>query len=279
MPVLVLGTTQAHAVELFHDDFESGSDLFNPLPSGYGWNGAWSDPGDAIGVSTGVAHSGTRSVKFTFGGGADSDDARSELRYILGQNMTEVYMQWYQYYPSGNENPSVGPKWVHRTAPTGGNNNKFYKLWDDDYQHYKVATGVSTHPGANLHDKYFVEYGSNLLGFVGEWGGHGDYTVDDSYLGRWTKIQIHTRCATAANNDGVIEMWIDDVRVMGDTTLDLYPIDGIGNYLRNGYLMGWSNSGFAQTTHTYIDDVTIADAPIDASPASKPKAPVNLQVQ
>jgi hypothetical protein len=70
------------------------------------------------------------------------------------------------------------------------------------------------------------------------------------------------RLATAANNDGVIEMWVDGVKTINNTTLPLYPDYGIGNYMRNGYLMGWANSGFSATSNTYIDDVIISGVPI-----------------
>jgi hypothetical protein len=56
----------------------------------------------------------------------------------------------------------------------------------------------------------------------------------------------------------VIEMWADGAKVITNLNLPLYPTGGIGNYLKNGYLMGWSNSGFTQTTYTYIDDFTVS---------------------
>ncbi len=270
--LLAIGSSQAQASELFHDDFESGTNLSSPLPSGYGWNGTNSGSADAVGVSADIAHSGTHSVKFTFGGNADlADDAWSELRYVLGYNMNEVYMQWYVYYPDGTE--GLGPKWQHRMVSP--NNNKFYKLWADSYTNYTVATGVSTHALENQCDLYFVEYGTNQGLPVAGHGASADFSGTDERLGRWLKIQIRTKTATAANNDGAIQMWIDDVMVLNDTALPLYPSGGAGNYLRNGYLMGWMNSGFAETSSMYIDDVTIADAPIGTV---GPRAPNNLQV-
>ena len=35
--------------------------------------------------------------------------------------------------------------------------------------------------------------------------------------------------------------------------------DGAGNYLRNGYLLGWANSGFAVTTKVWLANVIIAN--------------------
>ena len=270
MTLFVLGA-QAHGAILFSDSFESGD--LSHAENGFGWNGAQAGTGDVQPtVTTAIAHSGTHSVKFTFGGSLDiTDDAWSELGYKLGANMNEVYMQFYQYYPSGAENPSVGPKWYHRSV--GASNNKFFKLWADNYSNYTVATGISTNPTADGHDIFFVEYGTNQL--AGGVDGHGampNFIANDSNLGRWLKIQIRIKCATAANNDGVEEMWVDDKRVMSNTNLPLYPAGGIGNYLRNGYLMGWMNSGFNLTSSTYIDDVTISDSYIGGNPLKPPVA-------
>lgn len=270
MTLFVFGA-QAHGAILFSDSFESGD--LSHAESGFGWNGAQAGVGDVQPtVTTTIAHSGTHSVKFTFAGSADlADDAWSELGYKLGYNMNEVYMQFYQYYPSGAENPSVGPKWFHRSA--GASNNKFFKLWADSYSNYTVATGISTNPTSDGHDIFFVEYGTNQL--AGGVDGHGampNFIANDANLGRWLKIQIRIKCATAANNDGVEEMWVDDKRVMSNTNLPLYPAGGIGNYLRNGYLMGWMNSGFNLTSSTYIDDVTISDSYIGGNPLKPPVA-------
>ncbi len=38
----------------------------------------------------------------------------------------------------------------------------------------------------------------------------------------------------------------------------MYPAQGDGNFFRNGYLMGWANTGFDATTFVYIDDFTIS---------------------
>jgi hypothetical protein len=265
---LIVAATPAHSAILFFDSFESGD--FTHAENGFGWNGRSSGSGDLQpAITTATAHSGTRSVKFTFGAGAATEDAWSELRYVLGKNMNEVYMQWYMYYPKGTE--GLGPKWQHRQVQP--DNNKFFKLWADSYSPYTVATGVSTWSNSTQNDVYFTEYGTNLTGGVGPFGKDRDYAgATDARLGKWLKVQIRVKCATAANNNGVIQMWIDDVMILNDTALNLYPSGGIGNHLRNGYLMGWMNSGFDVTSSMYIDDVTISDAFIGGVPLKPPVA-------
>lgn len=249
---------------LFYDNFESGL-VQQSDSNAYGWgstNGfVNTGSGDSLAISADIAHSGTHSLKFTFAGvGAGvADYAWAEMNYHLGQNMQDVYLQWYQYYPNGTESPSLGPKWKHRAGIGQWGNNKWFKLWDDNYTNYHVATGISTINDTNSNDLFFVEYGA--AGLPGGVDGHGalpNFLADDTYLGRWLKIQVHVKCATAANNDGAIEMWVNDVRVMSNTNLPLYPTGGIGSYLRNGYLMGYFNSGMDATSSTYIDEFKIS---------------------
>ena len=44
------------------------------------------------------------------------------------------------------------------------------------------------------------------------------------------------------------------------TDVKLY--NAAGNFFERGYLLGWSNSGFLETTTLYIDNVTISNSPI-----------------
>lgn len=266
---LLLVAGPVYSATQFYDNFESGD--LSHTESGFGWNGTSSGPapdGKPV-VSTDIARSGSHSVKFTFGAGGAGDDAWSELRYILGRNMTDVYIQWYQYFPNGTE--GLGPKWVHRQDYP--DNNKFLKLWADSYTSYTVTTGVSTRSKSNGDSVIYTDYGTNQTGGVGQFGAAQDSVgIDDSRRGRWVKFQWHIKAATSANNDGVIQMWVDDQLVLSNTNLPLYPSGGVGNYFRNGYIMGWANSGFSQTSVTYIDDVTISDTYIGGNPLMPPVA-------
>lgn len=278
---LALGTIamNCNAETLFIDDFENrgmGNELktlYNA--AGYGWSSNNCGNGDQCPViSDDIAHSGTYSLKFTFGGGPDADDAFSEQRYVLGENKNEAYIQWYQYFPSGAPGEGLGPEWQHRNS-SSGDNNKMLKLWADVYGAGKtVSTGVSTLNVGDSGDSYFMPvYGTNLSGGTGPFGEpFGSVKVDDSTRGKWLKIQFHLKTASSSNNDGIIKMWIDDKLVLDSHDLPLYPSGGIDNFFRHGYIMGWANSGFAQTSYTYIDDFEISDTFIGANPPSAPAA-------
>lgn len=272
-----LGISTAQAAELFHDDFESGSNLTTPLASGYGWNGRNIGEGDALGVTTDVARSGTHSLKLTFAGNPSGEDAWSEQRFTLGASLTEIYLQWHQYFPSGAD--GLGPKWVQRSESPA--NNKMLRLWDDDYGAYRVKWGFSTYPtgswGATTvygNEELVSEYAHNGAGMQQYRPAAIDF-VNDGARGRWVKITVRVKVDSGSGN-GVMQVWKDDAMIINLTNIANFPTSGIGNYIRNGYLMGWSNTGFDATSSTYIDDFIIADAPIGIV---KPSAPANLQAQ
>jgi hypothetical protein len=245
----------------FTDDFDTCVLDKTGNRLGFKWRETWGKEGELPMVTNQLSRSGSCSLKFTYLGGAAGDDAWSEQRFSLGKKLSEIYLQWYQYFPSGYDAHPVGGRYAHRND-TGPDNNKLLRLWDDDYARYRVKLGFSTLPTSGGDSQIITEYGTNRKG-VGPRGAKSDrYGITNARRGRWLRIQVHVRLASIANNDGVIEMWIDGVKTISNTALPLFPAGGIGNYLRNGYLMGWANSGFDVDSVTFIDDVVISGVPI-----------------
>jgi hypothetical protein len=58
-------------------------------------------------------------------------------------------------------------------------------------------------------------------------------------------------------SDGRMQMWVNDTKMVD------YNVGRFHNFnpnvldatLRNGYLLGWANSGFSENTVFYVDDV------------------------
>jgi hypothetical protein len=252
----------ATAQVIFSDSFESGN-----LSHTQG-SVKWAESSNTS-VYSGFGHTGSHSLKYTWPASPAGVGANAEQRFNLGNNYTELYFEWYAYYPNGTE--GLGPKYVHqRSSPS---NNKFLRLWsgnqsdgNDGYSQFNVKVGASTDVGgvATGDEQIYAEYGENMLG-VGPFGTTGAQPsssfanfMTDSYRGRWIDIRVHVKAATSANNNGVIQIWRDGAQVVNATNLPTYPSGGTGNYYNYGYLLGWANSGFAQATSVYIDDVTIS---------------------
>ena len=77
--------------------------------------------------------------------------------------------------------------------------------------------------------------------------------ITPALLGQWVRIRIHFKTATAANNDGVAQFWINDSLVLDVPDLANYPYpSGAGNTYTDGYLLGAANSGFQAGQKMFI---------------------------
>jgi hypothetical protein len=266
----------AFSADIFVDDFESGST--SKTMNGVRWR-----TGSATSVVTDIAHSGTRSLKFVFKGVSSGDDSFAEQRFDLGADYKEITVEFWAYYPNGSE--GLGAKYEHRND-TSTDNNKFIRVWKGDtsdgnngYSSYWIKGGASTLP-ASGGSSIIGEYGWNGSG-VGRQPGDvpdaGSYSsfITSAQLGKWTKFRFHAKAATTGKGDGVLELFRDDVKVLGATNLPWYPHNGQTSAFNMGYILGWANSGFSQTTNIYVDDVRISTG----ASAPAPMAPSNVTVQ
>jgi uncharacterized protein YjdB len=258
-------TAPAGASLAFQDGFESGT--MAAVSAGYRWNGAGNT------VSRDIARSGAYSLKFLYTGASRCDDGWSEQRFVLGEDLKEVWIEYYLYLPNGQD--GLGAKFYHRETTKKNadgtcsntvdvsNNNKFLRLWDVDYNNFDVKAGFEYRrsTGGVDGDSYlYGMYGSDTRP-IGDWGVQGgtwNSAITDATRGRWVQIRVRARLAdskTAAN--GVLQLWADGVLRVDMRNLDMAAEAGANNFFRNGYLMGWSNSGFNQNTAVYVDDFKI----------------------
>jgi hypothetical protein len=233
--------------EVFRDDFETGN--LTLATGGYRWGGSSAGQGDGRpAVVTAAAHSGTKALRFTFAGNANlADDAWSEQRFVLGDTLKAVRLEWWIFLP---------PDFTIRNAD-GPDNNKFLRLWGGDetdgnngYSRFRVKAGYSFQLGPQI----IAESGtaSRAVGPQGLTGWRGLPA-----LGRWVPIAVEVTVATATT-PGTMLLWVDGQLVsVNRENVAIYPTGGTGNWFRHGYLLGWANSGFTQTTTVYIDDFTV----------------------
>jgi hypothetical protein len=251
---------------IFSDGFESGNS--SHTQSNAHWYGS-----TRTDVTNAISHSGKYSLRFTYPGNPDpAKDSWAEQRFDLGAFYPEVYIQFYIYYPDGRE--GVGPQYIRRKNATGALNDKFLRLFGaadrtGAKEYITVAGGASTWSNSNLDGARIglensCTYNGAKVDGMGK-NGNGDFPfIADSSAspndnrGRWIKIKYHRKVASPANNDGVEQLWIDDVLTESVTNLCGYPGDGYTNAWSSGYLLGWSNTGFDKDTYIYIDDVVFS---------------------
>lgn len=240
------------------DSFESGN-----LTSSEGigsWTGFEYRSGDAGALSTDMAHTGTYSAKFTFTGNASlEDDAQSQLVFNFGQNIQEFWLQYYVFFPSNYDIRATG----------GSDNTKLFVIWGDSYSTDPLAMGMEMENDERAGFKAYVAGYPAALSCAGLFGyvpGGLRWTLESGDKNKWIKFKFHVKRDSGAG-DGMFEMWVDDVKEIELLNQSFAGAPCSPNYWRHGYLMGWSNSGFTETTNVYIDDVVIADAdPGDETP-------------
>ena len=215
--------------------------------------------GSYVDVSSSIARSGTRSARFRQGA-PQGDGTWAELRFGGLPRLNEVYVQYYLYMPSGTENPSVGPK---VTVLNPGGNDKFFRIWADDYG-AAPKLGASTWSQSGNTGALGHEYTYTPPSGV-PWGmGQGPTApplvpfIIDANKGRWIQMRLHFKVSGSDNRSGVIQIWADGRLLVDQTQLAVYPPNGVGNYLANGYILGYANSGFAPGQYMYVDDVTFS---------------------
>ena len=246
---------------VFQDNFESGD--FAHTQNGVKWSSAV-----YLDVTTALAHGGTHAARFREG----DSGTWSELRFDGLTNLPEVYLQYYLYLPSGTESPSVGPK----VKILGTLNDKFFRLWGGGDAGYSFGAGNSTNPfsnkvgastwgdGSGVNGNLGIEYSYSAAGT--QWGmGQGPTSnptvpfIVDANRGRWVQIRIRAKNATVANNDGVVQIWVDGVLTLDQHALadgNIYGAAGPTGYT-TGYLLGYANNAWPAGQVVYLDDFTI----------------------
>jgi polysaccharide lyase-like protein len=242
--IALLQCVPAYANVLFSDSFESGT-LNGPF-----WLGSDST---SVSVSTDRASSGAYSAKFTFAGSSSLDaDAFAELRFSLGKVYPELWVKYKMYIPSN---------YKHRNA-NGSDNNKMIRLWGISYNDWEKV-GACTWPNS-AYSLLQGDWDWPKKGLIGPYGEEYANFIDANDLGKWVEVIVHAKAATATQK-GTLQFWKNGTLIINNLgTVDNYYEGGAHGY-RYGYLLGWANSGFTQTTYIYIDDVVFGTQKSDIS--------------
>ncbi len=255
---LCITTQTINAQTLLQDGFESGD---RSASTGGGYWGDYTPSTTTI--STEMAHSGSHSLRFQFNGNSDQTaDAWAEQRAVLPQ-INEFWGRMYVYIPTNYSHRNVSP-----------NNNKFWAIYANPYTSpgFQINLSLSAASGGNSNlDIHRYHNGSEKPAM----------TVFNNFIatvdrGKWMEVMVRVKVPTSSTaNDGIVQVWKNGVQVVSYTNLDMYGSAG-RNYINEMYLLGWSNSGFDQTTVMYIDDVVISNSSL--TPVSTFAPPGNLKI-
>lgn len=254
----VMGGVPASTVTPYaSDDFES-----NDLISGVGLD-TWSlidGTGDVSGttaLSSANPHTGTYHVRMTFGPDATGDDARCEIRNTLDTaSPRRLWVQWDMFIPSN---------YAHR-AQTGSANNKLCEAWNVTYSDNNnfglqlwPNDGTTAGSGPEVVSTVALAY-PKAGGGLGEWGGpYEDYIVNDD-LNSWIQVRVMFDLGTTDTAlDGACKCWKNGTLMLNESGLDIHDEGVLDREFNRFYIMGWSNSGFTNSTVIDIDNVKLYD--------------------
>ena len=235
---------------LFVDTFVDGKK--SGYQNGVGWGmvqiGANGSRDSAFVASDASTLSGY-SYLLRFGGNAStSDDAWVEPRFVLPK-LTEVFICMEYGVPANYAHRDVAP-----------DNNKLLRLWDSAYTPSVIHIGMSTLPQSATSGKsvMIVEYKKDDGSGTGNYG-TGPWNMafvagDIDTVGFYAKVP-----SAPGADDGVITVIWNGTQVYHRTDLPMSSPNTAGwNAFSNGYVLGWSNSGFAQTTDIRLRRLLVA---------------------
>lgn len=242
--------TTAQAATIFSDGFESG--LLSRIVQNLA---VWQTPTNTVSVSNERSYSGSYSLKFTYDAVPLGGDDFAEERITLPQK-SEYWFNYKLYIPSN---------YVHRSD--GPSNNKFLAVYSNPYGTPGFQVNFTTEPNGSGGSRLVVHYYN--MGHEATPFEVVSNFITDPDKGKWMDLIVQVKVPTSASSsDGVMKMWKNGQQVVNVTNLNAWG--DTQNYINEAYFLGWSNSGFSETTSLFIDDVQISDTPLSSL---VPKAP------
>lgn len=248
------GAVEPPACDFFFDDFSTGDTSFSD--NGFSWQN------QDFAVTDGFGHGDDHALLFSFGPDAPGEDSTSELRFELGHEVQQLWIELWVYYPDGTE--GLGSARYEHRDDESSDNNKFLRLWSGDYNS-RPKVGASTLPmDEPAGDSRLINEYNPVGSGMGNFGsGSATWVTDDTPVtcrrGQWCQVRMHYVVADVGQSNGEARWWIDGELVYENTELPNAAESESDNVLDRGYLLGWANSGFTELTHVYVDDVTFCD--------------------
>ena len=193
-------------------------------------------------------------AQFTFKGSGDdlTGDSWSELRFALAELYTEVWIRYRLYIPEN---------YYHRNLTESSDNNKGYvMLWSGDYSGCNVLVAASWWPkdDGNTYSMGQWKTNSRTSKHYHDEVNSGMAVDRDKDLGKWQDVVVQVKVADFdVKNNGILKIWKNGSLIQSFENIDNYAKDNINNGIKSGYLLGWSNSGFAGDTLLLVDDCKI----------------------
>jgi hypothetical protein len=235
-------------------------------------------------ISSDKAFSGSQSLRFRFMGNSDpAEDAWAEKRFELDRIYSELWIRYKLWVPEN---------YFHRDGDGPDNNKGLIMLWSDEYSgishtslHFSrprdiTSSGESaSNPGGSSLYGTWKPNSSVAYNFFNPSDLLDDSpSVDEMSMGilssdrgRWIDWIIHAKASDIyieqgdidGPGNGKLQVWKDGELIYNVTDATNYSDVANMNGWDQGYILGWANSGFDETTYMHIDDFMIGVSPED----------------
>lgn len=210
----------------------------NPIPDGSDW----------------TPHHGDHCLRFRY----PALEAWAEQRFDMGSAYPEIWIRYFLRIPHN---------FIHEN-PTGSSaNNKFFALWVDGYsQHGEGPTIVwNFWPQDDGSSRFTYSFSNETTGVVGHHAGYDDFIRYPDDQGRWMQVLLYAKMSSSATaDDGETRIWRrwegeQDYTLIAESLERGFvePAAGPAGWAA-GYVMGWSNSGYAEDTEFLLDEFTLS---------------------
>jgi hypothetical protein len=216
----------------------------------------WGSGGSRVTVAEVPAGRTGWGLRYRFGPDADGADSSAEQRFNTGRSLSHLWIEYDIYIP---------PNYIHRNS-TGPDNNKFLALWRDTYSDvtggtwrifHELNRGGDTNSTCRMMSSRWDLNSATDTGLP--FAANGSTMISPSgpiAIGAWTQVRYEFKAASAYGaSDGIIRVWFNGT-LFGEMTNGKFwnfdtATDPVDCVLKQGYFMGWSNSGFLDETLLY----------------------------
>lgn len=234
--ITLLKINIARAGLIIQDDFESGT--YSPK---------WSEcsfPNNSV-VVKGTAHSGNYSFRIYY----QRDEDASALN-IYGLTFDELYVRFWQMYPTGFYQRNLKQSNVFHSAGGSYEGSIIHSLWG---------------PSPTMQTTFYIEDEAIWV----------DFPVPP---GEWFEIAYYIKYNTPGKNDGIYRLWRNKKLIYERNNVIYRTI----NRGADSIWIGGNYSGAGVNPipfYRYIDDICIGNRPSDCGDDFNPPAPpVNLRI-
>ena len=176
--------------------------------------------------------------------------------------LREIWIQYDQFIPTNHKTIVLSGHWT----------SKIFFLYAEEANVGRNAdeprlmlTNVHGKTAFNSYIRGDFKHRDELGNDVYTGFGGGDATIDRAVdLGKWQRRTLHVKLPTSfTSNNGIIEYWIRHGNGVVKKHIDITNGDFLDKdfqYIRNGYILGWSNPGFDEDTSFLITNFILSES-------------------